>query len=307
VRRGGSTFVVVTGAALLVWGLIDAAGAGAQEAVAYANGNPTWSPDGLHVAFEGVRGGDRDIFVADADGSNVRSLTAVAWPEGGSLERHPSWTPDGTRIVFDSDRTGNAELYSMAADGTDVVRLTDHPAIDLVPVPSPDGRSLAFNSMRDGQWDVYVLDSSNGELRNLTSHAATDIVRSWSRDGEFLQFDSDRATEPGGRRQGYVIRPDGSGLDRITTSGADDRFLRRGPPGTDSVAFTSTRGGTRGIWLAARDGSGLRVVYDGPGADQFPTWSPDGRWIVFASDEEVFEDLWVIAADRSERRRFLRQ
>ena len=289
-------------ATVLAAGSGAASTAAAQDVIAYQNGNPAFSPDGTRIAFEAIRDGNREIFIADADGTNVRNLTDTP-----SAEMHPSWTSDGARILFDSDRDGNPEIYSMAPDGTDVRRLTSHPAPDLVPIASPDGTTIAFNSMREGQWEVFVIPSTGGEPRNLTRNPATDIMRSWSEDGEVIQFDSDRDGNPEGGREAYVMDPNGMAQKRLTDHEADDRFLRRGPPGTDLIAFTSTRGkdGTRGIWLMERDGSDVRVLYDGPGEDFFPAWSPDGRTVVFYSDEGGFGDLWVLTSDGAGKRPFL--
>ena len=184
----------------------------------------------------------------------------------------------------------------MRSDGTDVRRLTESPGRDLVGRVSPDGRRIAFNSMRDGSWDVFVMGLDGSNPVNVSRHPSTDIVRSWSRDG-LLQFDSDRDPSSDGKRDAYVMREDGSGLRRLTDDAFDNRFLRRGPPGTTSVAFTSDRSGSRGIYLVGRDGRGLRVLYDGPGADSFPSWSPDGRHVAFQSDESGTMRVYVMGSN----------
>ena len=77
--------------------------------------------------------GDFEIYVADADGSDV---VAVTDDPGGDL--NPAWSPDGRRIAWNSDRnTGDFEIYVMRDDGTDVTRLTNAQGIDSVPSWSP--------------------------------------------------------------------------------------------------------------------------------------------------------------------------
>lgn len=91
---------------------------------------PAWSPDGNRIAFESDLDGDMDIYVMNADGSNVRPLTSNGnWDEG------PAWSPDGTRIAFTrAFNPTNFDVWTMAADGTDLQPLTTSP----LPEESPD-------------------------------------------------------------------------------------------------------------------------------------------------------------------------
>ena len=69
-------------------------------------GHPPGRPDGQCIAFESYRDGNRDIYVMNADGSEVERLTdSDAWDES------PAWSPDGQRIAFDSERDGRPEIY----------------------------------------------------------------------------------------------------------------------------------------------------------------------------------------------------
>lgn len=274
----------------------------AQTIFEYSNGNPDYSPDGSYVVFEGIRDGNRDIYIAKADGSLVRNLSNSI-----ATEMHPSWTPDSESILFDSDRSGNSDIYIMAFDGSNVRRLTIDPAADLVGISSPDGTQIAFNSLRDGQWEVYLMDLETGGLQNLSKNPAIDIMRSWSEDGEKIQFDSDRDDNPGNAREAYTMNQDGSQQTRLTYNPADDRFLRRGPPDSNHIAFTSTRGtdGSRSIWLMNRDGTDQRLFYDGPGDNYFPSWSPNGETVIFYSTDGESGDLYKVDATGRGREKFL--
>ena len=89
------------------------------------------SPDGKRIAFTSMKnGGDRDIYVMDADGGNQRNLT-----KHPDSDWHPVWSPDGKRIAFVSNRTRdlNRDIYVMDADGSNPQNLTNHPNDDEAP------------------------------------------------------------------------------------------------------------------------------------------------------------------------------
>jgi TolB protein len=83
-------------------------------------GWPAWSPDGSQIAFEsrGVANG-RDIFLMNADGSDVKNIT-----NSSSYEGAPIWSPDGKKLAFASDKDGTLSIYIMNNDGSQIQRLT---------------------------------------------------------------------------------------------------------------------------------------------------------------------------------------
>lgn len=121
----------------------------------------SWSPDGKRILFHSDRDGNGEIFVMDADGSNVQRLTYT--PGFGKVSEDPVWSPDGNWIAFNSDRDGksaalgqvdNYRIYVMSADGSNVKRLTEMPGGR--PHWSPDGKRIAFNSTGDRSSDNHV-------------------------------------------------------------------------------------------------------------------------------------------------------
>ncbi len=118
---------------------------------------------------------EEDIYLMNADGSNIRRLTRHA-----AVNYQAVWSPDGGRIVFDSTRDGNWEIYVMNADGSHVVRLTRNQRVDARPVWSPDGTKIAFHS-RGGseQSEIYVMDADGSNVRRLTTNDIFDIHPDW--------------------------------------------------------------------------------------------------------------------------------
>jgi len=239
-----------------------------------STGHPEWAPDGQAIAFESDREGNMDIFILRPDGSEPLNLT-----KNSAMELHPSWSADGAWIYFDSDRAGTFDSYRIRPDGSDCELLVSGPGRDLVSRES--SRGLLFNSDRDGDFELFWLAPGEKNPRQLTHNTATDIVRDWSGDSDWIVFDSDRDTGPGGKRQLYLYRFSDGSQTRITDDEFDNRFARRGPPGSGLVSFTSDRSGSRGLWLINPLSGEITLLYDSPDEDGFASWSPDGGEMAF--------------------------
>ena len=91
--------------------------------------NPSWSPDGKKIAFQSNRQGHQDdIYVMNADGSNVVNLT-----NHPSEDRLPAWSPGGQWIAFQSNRAPVWNIYVMDTNGNNQTQLTDHPSVNARP------------------------------------------------------------------------------------------------------------------------------------------------------------------------------
>ena len=146
---------------------------------------PRWSPDGSRIVFQRFSGGHSDVFVMNADGSNVQQLTVRTGFQ-------PAWSPDGGRVVFGSERDGDEDIFVMNADGSGETKLTHNSVEDVLPAWSPDGTTIAFTSRRHGNTDIYLMDpDGSGELR-LTGNAGWDGSPDWAPDGSHLVFESKR-------------------------------------------------------------------------------------------------------------------
>jgi TolB protein len=191
------------------------------------------------------------------------------------VDAYPMFSPDGTQVVFQSNRTGNVELYAMKADGTGVRRLTDSPGDDGHPHWSADGARIVFNSARTTpdpsvpwgrQWhEIFTMSADGTDLRQITRCQSVCTYGALSPDGRSVAYG------------------------KVT-----------GDPGFNWDMSLSARNSE--VFVANAEGTDERNVSHSAGFDGWPMWSPDGRWILFASNRSGrprVGELFVAAPDGS--------
>ena len=204
-------------------------------------------------------------------------------------------SPDGRRVVFQSNRSGTWQLWLVNGDGTGLRRLTHGDANDRTPDWSPDGTRVVFSSDRaGGRRNLFVLhvgpDGEAGRVTRLVEHAGSDIHPRWSRDGRTVVFNR---VSPAGEREGadvMLVDADGRNVRRVPLGPGLNTYAELTPDGARVIYRGTTREARDGrevensdVFSAAVDGSDRRRLTDDPAFDGWPTLSPDGRTIAFAS------------------------
>lgn len=143
---------------------------------------PSLSPDGRYFAFQSLRSGSQQIWIASIDGGSLRQLTTTSGPLTGS----PSWSNDGKWILFDSRPDGHSHIFMVPAAGGLPKQLTFGNANDIVPRWSHDDQFVYYRSNRGGEWQLWRVAIAGGQPQQITTNDG--IEPQESADGKWVYF-----------------------------------------------------------------------------------------------------------------------
>ncbi len=176
---------------------------------------PAWSPDGARIAFFSNVDGNFELYMVNADGSELTNLSNNA-----ANDSRPAWSPDGKKLAFVSDRDEGENIYTLDLDSGSVVRLTSGYYADNLPRWSPDGSTIVFASDRAGIKGLYTVKAEGGEPAPALIPAGNDDSPAWTSDGRYIIFSSDRVKN----WELYIVPVGGTDVRQLTTSDGYDRF-----------------------------------------------------------------------------------
>src|SRR6266513_2468188 len=200
----------------------------------------------------------------------------------------PQLSPDGKWVAYTvtehslKDNRGITRIWLADVASGSARQLTAGPGSDRQPRWSPDGRTLAFVSTRENGAQLWVLPVAGGEARRVTTLAEGVFDPLWLPDGTGLVVTSDikwAAQQEIDRRNGD-FPTDGDGDVSVSPDGKEIAVAMHG----DSTVADNTN---VDVYVMAPDGSGMRAVTPGRGADNTPRYSPDGNWLAYLSMERA--------------------
>ena len=255
--------------------------AGGENAEAY------FSADGRRLVFQSTRDGracDQE-FVMNVDGSGLRRVSTgtgkttcgffyanderVLFGSSHALEQDCPPKPDPSKgYVWGLDPF---DIYTAKPDGSDLRRLTNYGVYTAEAVVSPDGRRIVFTSLKDGDLDIYTMNVDGTDVRRLTTTPGYDGGPWWSPDGKQIAYRAWHPTDSALTTYQSLLR---------------ERLVR--PNRME-------------LWVMNADGSGQRQITHLGGANFGPSWTHDGKHLIFSSNYKQPRsgnfDLYLIGLD----------
>jgi serine/threonine-protein kinase len=205
-----------------------------------------------------------------------------------------AWSPDGDRLLYEHvDGNGGSHLYSVRSDGTDRRELTSGSGTEHRPRWSPDGSRVAVTVARTGGSDLWLIDARTKAMSRLTTAEGSDDPAEWTPDGRRVIY---RSVSPAGMALKWVAL-DGSERPTVFLNTKLDPFsVSMSHDGKWAVIRTTDLTAKfRDIFVVplTESDSTPRPFVATAGTENCPTFSPDDRWMAYASDENGRVEVYV--------------
>lgn len=227
--------------------------------------------------------------MADCEGKPLGTVGQGSW------NMQPQFSPQGDRLVFASN-TDDWTLAECRADGTEVRTLSRN--LGWMPRYTPDGQKVVFTGLKDNDYRTFVLDKASGQEKLLSLNGGFELHKDVAPDGKTLAFESGRG--------GYKVmltsleQPTEVPIDPVDAwynhqnspvFAPDGRSLvyERGPDVGDTDLYRANVG--------PFGPTGTEPFLVGPGNQIEAAFSPDGRFLAYASDENGDYDIFVARLD----------
>ena len=249
------------------------------------------------VYFVSFRTGNKEIWVMDYDGQNEHQITHL-----GTISLSPRVSPDNSRVAFSAlGKNGwSIRMYSLLLNR--MVSFESPGGTTISPAWSSDGTKLAFSSSPGGDSEIYTSNADGSGLHRVTAFHGPDVSPVWNpKTNAQIAWVSGRTGLP----QIYIMDSDGANVQRMTDGGY--ATSPSWSPNGQFLAFAWNRkygpGAPGGQDIYIMDIASKRwtqLTHDS-GRNDFPSWSPDSRHIVFQRDDGSGTQIWTMLADGSEQ------
>lgn len=262
------------------------------ESTPPARGQRAWLPWAIAASALVVAAGAWIPRAPTASEPAWTRFTRVTEAAGGESE--PTISPDGSTVAYATFANGSWDIYAQRVGGRNATPVVNDPARDeRGPTFSPDGSLLAFHES-DDDGGIFVAGATGESVRRITD---VGFDPAWSPDGAQIAFATEEVRDPSSRLAMSVISivPVAGGTPRtiVETDGVQPSFS----PSGEHIVYWSNTGGQRDIFVTPVTGGQRVAVTNDAAIDWCPVWSPDGRFIYFASDRGGAMNIWRVAVD----------
>lgn len=204
-------------------------------------------------------------------------------------------------------RTQNKSIKPQAPTVLKNVQLTTWPGLDIFPALSPDGNSVAYCSDHNGSFEIYVKPLTPGAREiQITSDGQQNFEPAWSPDGKLLAYYSKN------RGGIWVVPASGGAAKQLTEFGSrpawspDGSLIAFQSLGLNDLSANSIGPLSSTLWIVQTHGGDpttITQVGNPPGGHNAPSWSPDGKRIVFIAQDGSPSSMWMLSVKDNELKR----
>jgi TolB protein len=250
-----------------------------------------------HLFYISSHSGTKEVWEMDYDGQGPHQVTRL-----GSISLSPRISPDNSRVAFTSLNNSGWSIRMFSLVLNRLVNFQSPGGTTQSPAWAADGSKLAYSSSRSGDTQIYISDANGGGAHPITSFRGPNVSPVWNpKTGSQIAWVGGRTGLP----QIYIADTDGGNVQRMTDGGyatspswspngqflafAWDRKYGPGAPGGQDIYIMD---------IASKRWTQLTHE---AGRNDFPSWAPDGRHIVFERETNHHSEVWSMLADGSQQ------
>jgi len=226
------------------------------------------------------------LWVADADGENAAPALASAEPIIS-----PAWSPDGSQLAYVSFESRKPVVYAHDVSSGKRRLVANFKGSNSAPSWSPDGKTIALTLSLGGGSQLFLINANGGEPRRWLQSSSIDTEPVFAPDGRSIYFVSDRGASP----QIYRASITGQSVERVTFTGTYNISPALSPDGR-WLAYISRVGGAFKLHMMDLQSGQVHPISDST-SDESPSFSPNGKMVVYATQQQGREALMTSTLD----------
>jgi len=244
------------------------------------------------IAYVTKRGPNYQLEIADSDGDGVQVAIKSKEPIIS-----PTWSPDGTKVAYVSFELKKPVVYAQNLVTGQRTLIANYKGNNSAPAWSPDGNKIALALSKDGLTQIYSVNVDGSGLQRLTNSAGIDTEPQYSADGQTIYFTSDRSGGP----QIYRMGANGGEAKRVTFTGSYNITPRISADG-QTLAYISRRDNKFQLYVLDL-GSNQELRLTDTQDDDSPSFAPNSKYIVYATEIAQRGSLGVVSVDGRTKQR----